>query len=118
MIPSTPQVLGFFNLVAGLMLTASVLLFIGGFAVYLVRLGTWPTYRDEAVKAMEWGVAVLFVLVVLLAVQQFLSTHLLAAVTLAALAVIGIVVWVLIKDATEAPPPVRGGNGRRGAAEE
>ena len=52
MFPNTAQVLGFFNLLVGLMLVASLLMFLGGFVQYLVRLGTWPTYRTESVKLM------------------------------------------------------------------
>ncbi|HWP61040.1 MAG TPA: hypothetical protein VN495_00345 [Candidatus Paceibacterota bacterium] len=108
MLPTTAQVLGYFNLLVGLMLTASILLFCGGFAQYLSRLGTWPTYRDDSVNMMKAGVATLFTLIVLLAIQQFLSTHLLVAVSIVALIVIIAVVWVIAKDlATPAPPPAR-----------
>lgn len=105
MLPSTAQVLGYFNLLVGLMLVASLVLFLGGFVIYLVRLGTWPTYRDEAVKLMLYGVAVLFTLIALLAIQQFLSAHLLVAVSFVALVVIVAIVWLIVKDITTTEPP-------------
>lgn len=95
MIPTTTQVLAFFNLFTGVMLSLSLTLFIGGFIVYIVRLGTWPTYREEAVEIMKWGVSILFTLVLILAVQQFLLNHLMVAVTIGALLVISAVIWAL-----------------------
>ena len=92
-LPTTTQLLAFFNLFVGLMLTASILLFVGGFIQYLVRLGTWPTYREESVEKMKWGVTTLFSLVVILGIQQFLLKHLLVAVVIGALIVIWVVIW-------------------------
>ena len=94
---STTQLLAFFNLFVGLMLTISLLLFIGGFIMYLVRLGTWPTYREEAVQIMMWGESILFTLVLILAIQQFLLSHLIVAVTIGAVIVIFFLVWVLMQ---------------------
>ncbi len=105
-LPTTAQVLSFFNLFIGLMLVASFLLFVGGFIQYLVRLGTWPTYRDEAIEMMQWGVSVLFTLIVLLAIQQFLLRHLMVAVSGVALIFVVFVVWVIAKDLmTPKPKP-------------
>mgnify|MGYP003395054606 CR=1 FL=1 len=75
--------------------------------MYLVRIGTWPTYRTDALSLMGWGLNILFVLVVLLAVQQFLARHLAFTVSLVALIIILLIVWLVIKGATEAPakPP-------------
>lgn len=104
MIPSTAQVLGFFNLVVGLMLISSLGLFVGGFIMYLIRLGTWPTYRDDALRIMEFGVSVLFTLIMLLAIQQFLATHIMVAVSAAGLIIIVLFAWVIVRDlATQAP---------------
>ena len=64
-----------FNIFVGLMLTAALLLFFGGLWVYFSRLGTWPNNRDEALKIMEWGVAVLFTLIILLAIVQFFQRY-------------------------------------------
>ena len=101
MIPSTTQLLTFFNLLAGTMLTISLGLFIGGFILYIVRLGTWPTYREEAVEIMKWGVSILFTLILLLAVQQFLLRHLTVAVTIGAIVIVGVIAWVLISGLSE-----------------
>jgi len=111
MIPTTTQVLAFFNLFAGIMLTASIGLFIGGFIIYLVRLGTWPTYRESAVQLMMWGVSILFTLVLVLAVQQFLLDHLMVAVVIGALIIIALVIWALASSAK--PEEKRNGGDRR-----
>ncbi len=105
MLPSTAQVLSFFNLLVGLLLVASLLLFLGGFAMYLIRLGTWPTYRDTAITLMEWGVSILFTLIVLLIVQQFLLRNLFVAVSLASTIIIIVVAWVIVQDIATAKPP-------------
>ena len=115
MINSTAKVLGFFNLFIGLMLTVSILLFIGGFATYLVRLGTWPTYRTQAVEIMMWGVSVLFVLVVVLGAQQFLAAHLAVAVSIIAFIIVAGVAWLVYKGIADdmAKPQAPARNGRR-----
>jgi hypothetical protein len=92
---TTTQLLAFFNLFVGIMLVSSILLFCGGFVVYLVRLGTWPTYREEAVNIMMWGLSILFTLVMLLGLQQFLLSHQTVAVTIGALILIAILIWAL-----------------------
>lgn len=68
--------IGLFNILVGLMLVTSILLMGGGLILWYVRLGTFPTYRDDAIHMMEWSVAILFVLVVLLGIAQFVQTHL------------------------------------------
>lgn len=97
MLPSSPQVLGFFNLLVGVMLVISLLLFFGGFTMYLIRIGTWPTYRTQALRIMSWGVAVLFTLVLLLAIQQFLARHVLVTVSIAAFIILLVVLWIVMK---------------------
>jgi len=72
---SFTQVIGLFNIFVGLMLTVALLTYFLGFFLWLCRLGTWPTYRTEAIKIMEWSVVILFVLVVLLAIVQFFQYH-------------------------------------------
>ncbi|RJQ33816.1 hypothetical protein C4556_03830 [Candidatus Parcubacteria bacterium] len=87
-----------FNIFIGLMLTAALLLFFGGLWVYFSRLGTWPNNRDEAIKIMEWGVAVLFTLIILLAIVQFFQRYpkvmsmVVAGIVILILA--GITLWV------------------------
>lgn len=69
------QAVGLFNVFVGLMLTAALLAYGIGFVVWITRLGTWPSYRTEAIKIMEWSVVILFVLVVLLGIVQFFQNH-------------------------------------------
>lgn len=92
------QVTELFNIFTGLMLTTSVLLFFGGLGVYFSRLGTWPSNRDLAIKIMEWGVSVLFVLIVILAIVQFFQDYPRTATTvvstIAALIILGLVLYV------------------------
>lgn len=94
------QLLGLFNIFVGLMLTASILLMVGGFIAWFVRLGTWPTYRTEAVEYMKWGVAILFVLVVLLAAVTFVQEHTQEAMFVAGTLFVALVIWLVLKVAT------------------
>lgn len=63
---------GVFNIVAGIMLTASLICFFGGFGAYLFRLGL--DSRNQPLKYMEYGVSILFTLIVLLAIVQFIQS--------------------------------------------
>jgi hypothetical protein len=63
--------LGFFNIVSGVMLVGGLLLFFGGFMRYLVVLGT--ERRNQGLVLMTWGIAILFVLVVLLGIVNTLQ---------------------------------------------
>jgi len=87
------QTAGLFNIMVGLMLVAAFLLFFGGLGMWFARLGTWPTYRDEGISLMQWGVGVLFVLAILLAVVQFVQKHAaLAAFLVGVVIVIGVAI--------------------------
>ncbi len=92
------QTIGFFNVFVGLMLTVGILLFAFGFIMWIGRLGSWPSYRTEAIKVMEWSVIVLFVLVVLLGIVQFFQNH----PKMAAYLVSTIVVFLLVGGAVYA----------------
>ena len=83
------QVLGMFNVVVGLMLVSSILLFGMGFGTWMVRLGRKD--RDEGIDNMGKGLTVLFVLIVLLTIVQFFQKH-----TDAALYVIAFVFFIII----------------------
>ena len=89
-------VAGAFNIFVGLMLVAAFLLFFGGLIVWVIRLGTFPTYRDEAIEYMEWAVAVLFVLVVLLAVIQYVQNNTQTAMFILGVVIVGLVTWAVI----------------------
>jgi hypothetical protein len=69
--PTISILLGLFNVFAGVMVVASFLAFMGGFVRYLVLLGT--ERRKEGLVLMVWGIVILFVLVVLLAIVNFLQ---------------------------------------------
>lgn len=62
------SIMGFVNVLAGLMLVVATLLFFGGVIIWLARLGL--TTRVEGIKLMEWGVASLFVLTVILGITR------------------------------------------------
>ena len=98
------SVAGVFNIFVGLMLVAAFLLFFGGLVVWFMRLGTWPTYRDEAIRYMEWAVAILFMLVVLLAIEQFVQDHTAVASTVLGFIIVGLVAWVVFTVATAESP--------------
>lgn len=69
------KAIGLFNVFVGVMLTTALLAYGIGFIVWIVRLGTWPSYRTEAIKIMEWSVVILFVLVVLFAIVQYFQNY-------------------------------------------
>lgn len=95
---SFTQAIGLFNVFVGIMLTAALLTYGVGFVVWLVRLGTWPTYRTEAIKIMEWSVVIMFVLVVLLAIVQFFQYHPREAAfvvsVIVAIIIVGIILYI------------------------
>ena len=90
------QVVGIFNLLVGLMLTAALLAYGFGFIMWWIRLGTWPTYRTEAIKILEWAVAILFTLIVLLAIVQFFQRHPHEATYVISAVVIILVIWMVV----------------------
>src|SRR3989338_2431657 len=90
------RVLGVFNVFVGLMLTAALLTYATGFIVWVIRLGTWPSYRTEAIKIMEWSVVILFVLVVLLAIVQFFQYHPKEAGWVVSVIVGLIIIWIIL----------------------
>jgi hypothetical protein len=98
------EIAGLFNIMVGLMLVFSFLFFFGGFGLWFTRLGTFPTYRDEAIKLMEWGVVVLFVLAVLLFVVQFVQKHAAVAAFLVGIAIVGAVAVLVIKTSETKDP--------------
>ena len=103
MLPTTLiQVVGLFNIFVGLMLTVSMLLMGAGILMWGVRLGTWPTYRTEAIGLMEWANSILFTLILLLLVSQFVQQHTAAAVFVLGLIIIGVIAWLAVKASQEA----------------
>ncbi len=96
------QFVGLFNVFVGLMLTVSILLLGAGCAMWVARLGTAPTYRDEAIVVMEWAVAILFTIVILLLLVQFVQRHTGTAVYLLGFVILGFVAWAVITSIQEA----------------
>ncbi len=72
-------IISLFNIIVGLMLVLSILFMSGGLMLWYVRLGTYPTYREDTITMMKWAVSILFVLVVLLGVAQYVQTHMATA---------------------------------------
>lgn len=97
------QAIGLFNVFVGLMLTVALITYGAGFVIWITRLGTWPTYRTEAIKIMEWSVVILFVLVVLLAIVQFFQYHPREAAfvvsVIVGLAIVGIIIFLVSRPA-------------------
>jgi hypothetical protein len=87
------QIAGLFYLIVGLTVTVSVLLMLAGIALWLSRLGTFPTYRDEAIVIMEWAVATLFTLIIVLAVVEFIQTHTATMLYILSIGIILLVLW-------------------------
>lgn len=105
------NIVGVFNVFVGLMLTVALLVYFFGFVLWWTRLGTWPTYRTEAVKVMEWSVAILFSLVVILGIVQFFQRHQQAAgYVISALVIIGIM-WFISTIVKEPSEEKAGGHG-------
>ena len=88
------QIANIFNIFAGFMFVAAVLIFGAGFTVWLARLGT--ALRDEGVEIMEWGVGTLFVLDVILGIVGFIERHSQTALYLVALGIIVLFIWMLL----------------------
>ena len=105
------QVVGLFYIVVGLLLTFTLGIFITGAGVYFARLNTWPSYRDTAIKVLQWGVLMLFILILLIALVQFIQRH--SATALAILGVIFIIGVLIIiarvaSSGKKKKPPERG----------
>lgn len=90
------QVAGLFNILVGLMLVAAFGFFFSGVGMWFARLGTYPTSRDEAIEYMQWGVVILFVLGVLLAVVQFVQQHVGIAYFIVGVVVVMLVIWMIL----------------------
>lgn len=88
------EILGLFNIFVGLMLVAALLSYVGGLITWWVLLGL--VGRTQGLHIMEWGVVILFVLVVLLAIDQFFLSHPAVATTLVAAVVIIFFVYMIV----------------------
>ncbi len=89
------DIFGLFNIFVGLMLVGAIIAFVAGLIVWMVRIGTIG--RSEGIRIMEWGVVTLFVLVVLVAVQQYFISHPAAVTALIAIIAILFVGYIVIE---------------------
>src|SRR3989338_10083424 len=101
------QVLQLFNIFVGAFLNVTILVFCTGVFVYFARLGTWPSHRDQAIQILVWAVAMLFVLVVLLAIVQWFERHTKTALFILAFAMVVVVLGFIIRAAA------RGGGAKK-----
>lgn len=93
------QLFGLFNIVAGLLLVASILTFGGGLVSYFGRLAL--AKRNESLIPMQWGVRMMFVLVLVLGTVEYIQLHTAVVLQLLAVAVaigIGYVVLEVVKN--------------------
>ena len=95
------QAFGFFNIIVGLMIVASFIFFFGGLAGWLARLGL--ENRVEGLVSMYWGVTILFVLVIMLGIVNFLQTNPVVIFTIIAILIVGLIGWAVVNSVWEAP---------------
>lgn len=91
------RVAGVFHVVVGLMLVAACLLYGTGMILWFTRLGVWPSYRDEAIEILQWAVAVMFTLIIVLTAVRLIQAHIAAASFLFGVSVVLVVIWFIIK---------------------
>lgn len=107
---SISEIIGLFNIVVGFMFVGAFTSFAGGIISYFVDFGN--AERIGGIKLMEWGVAILFVLVVLLGAAQFFQSHTGATNVIAVIIVLILVAWVVLDlITTPSPPPKKEGGG-------
>jgi len=89
------RIVGIFNIFVGLMLTVALITYAFGFVMWWIRLGTWPSYRTEAIHLLEWSVAIIFTLTVLLGIVQFFQLHQQAATYVISIIVVLVIIWII-----------------------
>ena len=89
------QLAGLFYIIVGLTLVVAFLLMVGGTVMWIIRFGTSNNYRDTAIHLMEWGVATLFTLILVLGVVEFVQTHTSATLYILGVAIILLVIWIV-----------------------
>lgn len=85
---SLHQLFGYLDIFIGLFLTISIVMFAGALLTYFTRYGT--PRRAEVFPYMEWSIAIVFVLIVLLALIHFFQKH-----TNTALYILGGILFIL-----------------------
>lgn len=109
---SFTQTVGLFHVAVGLLLTATLGMFATGVVLWLSRFNTWPSHRDYAIRVLEWAIAMLFMLIILIALVNFFQNHSEIALPIFAFVVIVAVAIIVIRVAIQppkkpAPPPPR-----------
>ena len=105
------QFVGLFHVAVGLLLIATLMLFVVSFCVYVARFNTWPTHRDASIRGLEWSVVMLFVLVLLLALARFFQFHSTIALPILAFIIIVVIAIIIVRMAAakKEKPPARPG---------
>lgn len=96
------HLLGSFNILVGFMLVLGLLLWGAGCIMWVTRLGTFSTYRDDAIRVMEWSVSILFVLIVLSVIVKLVVNNIETALFF--FGVLVVIVVILFALSVYAPP--------------
>ena len=91
------QILQLFNICIGVLLVATLGVFVSSVFVYAVRFDTWPNHRDAAIKSMEWSVVMLFVLIILVGILQAFERYTATASFILAFLVIIIILSLIVR---------------------
>ena len=92
---SIGQVFGLLDIVAGLLLVAALLTFGAGLSTYFSRLAL--AKRNESILTLEWGVRLLFVLVLVLGIVEYVQQHTALVLQILAVAVVLAIVYVVFQ---------------------
>jgi cytochrome bd-type quinol oxidase subunit 2 len=95
--------LSLFNIFVGLFLVATLIVYGAAFVSWVARFGTWPSYRDTSIRALEWAVGMAFMLVVLLGIVQYFQQYPKVMATIVAGIVILALVFMLLRAAAKKP---------------
>jgi uncharacterized membrane protein len=88
---------GLFNIFVGGMFVIACIIFMGGLVMWAVRLGVWPSNRDEAIHVMQWGVSTLFTLIVLLGIVEYIENNTETALKILGVIIVILIIWIVIK---------------------
>jgi len=90
------EIAGLFYIIVGLAVVAAFLMMGAGTIMWIVRLGTDNTYRNDAIHIMEWSVATLFTLILVLGVVEFIQSHTSTTLYILSIAIVLFLVWVIM----------------------
>lgn len=96
------QIAGLFHMVFGLFIVFTFLIFGAGVSIWAARFNTWPNHRDQAIKVLQWAVGLIFILMLLVGLVQFVQRYTSIALTiLAAIVIIGVLILIVRHIATK-----------------